>query len=90
VAYAYDPVGNGTSVSTSVGKTNTVIPYLANNCNQYTQVGSLLVSSDRNGNLTSDQKGNSYTRPYKVSLPTGSKGISWANKRLYKFILIRL
>jgi RHS repeat-associated protein len=61
VAYAYDPVGNRTSVSTSVGKTNTVIPYLANNCNQYTQVGSLLVSSDRNGNLTSDQKGNSYT-----------------------------
>jgi RHS repeat-associated protein len=30
-------------------------------CNQYTQVGSLLVSSDRNGNLTSDQNGNTYS-----------------------------
>ena len=38
-----------------------MIPYLVNNCNEYTQVGSLLVSSDKNGNLTSDQNGNTYT-----------------------------
>jgi RHS repeat-associated protein len=31
-----------------------------NNCNQYTKVGSLLVSSDKNGNLTSDQNGTTY------------------------------
>ena len=61
VAYAYDAVGNRTSVATTSGKTNTVIPYLANNCNQYTKVGSLLVSSDKNGNLTSDQNGTTYS-----------------------------
>ena len=38
-----------------------VIPYLANECNQYTKIGGLLVSSDANGNLTSDQNGNTYS-----------------------------
>ena len=61
VNYAYDAVGNRTSVNTNASGTNRVIPYLVNNCNQYTQVGSLLVSSDRNGNLTSDQNGNTYS-----------------------------
>lgn len=37
-----------------------MIPYLANACNEYTQVGSLLVGYDKNGNLTSDQNGNTY------------------------------
>jgi RHS repeat-associated protein len=61
VGYAYDAVGNRTSVTTTRGTNNTVIPYLANNCNQYTKVGSLLVSSDRNGNLTSDENGTTYS-----------------------------
>ena len=39
----------------------TTIPYMANECNQYTKIGGLLVSSDANGNLTSDQNGNTYT-----------------------------
>ena len=59
--YVYDALGNRTSVTTSAGGSTTTIPYLANAANAYTQIGSLLVSSDKNGNLTSDEKGNSYS-----------------------------
>ena len=69
--YAYDALGNRTTVTTTAsgsgrgsgsGSGNSIIiPYLANACNQYTQIGGLLVSSDANGNLTSDQNGNTYT-----------------------------
>ncbi|NBU72419.1 MAG: hypothetical protein EBS53_13425, partial [Bacteroidetes bacterium] len=59
--YAYDALGNRTSVTTSAGGNISTIPYLANACNQYTQIGGLLVSSDANGNLTSDQNGNTYS-----------------------------
>jgi RHS repeat-associated protein len=59
--YAYDALGNRTTVTTSAGGNSIVIPYLANACNQYTQIGGLLVSYDANGNLTSDQNGNTYT-----------------------------
>jgi YD repeat-containing protein len=51
--YAYDALGNRTSVVATLGSSTTIIPYLANACNQYTQIGGLLVSSDANGNLTS-------------------------------------
>jgi RHS repeat-associated protein len=57
--YSYDATGNRTS--TSQGTTNTVVPYLVNNCNQYTQVGSLLITHDKNGNMTTDQNGNTYS-----------------------------
>ena len=58
--YAYDALGNRTTVTTTAsgsgsgsGSGNSIIiPYLANACNQYTQIGGLLVSSDANGNLT--------------------------------------
>ena len=67
--YAYDALGNRTTVTTTAsgsgsgsGSGNSIIiPYLANACNQYTQIGGLLVSYDANGNLTSDQNGNTYT-----------------------------
>ena len=51
--YAYDALGNRTSVVATLDSSTTIIPYLANACNQYTQIGGLLVSSDANGNLTS-------------------------------------
>ena len=77
VGYAYDPVGNRTSVATT-GSTNSssnsVIPYLVDACNQYTEVGSLLVSSDQNGNLTSDQNGNTYSYDAQNRLVSATKG----------------
>jgi len=70
--FSYDANGNRTA--TSKGATNTVIPYLVNNLNEYTQVGSLLVSHDRNGNLTTDEKGNIYSYDAQNRLITATSG----------------
>jgi RHS repeat-associated protein len=72
LSYAYDAVGNRTSTTSSNGKTTTL--YVANNCNQYTQVGSLLLSYDRNGNMTSSTNGATYSYDAKNRLVEASSG----------------
>jgi RHS repeat-associated protein len=59
-------------VTSSNGKTTTL--YVANNCNQYTQVGSLLISYDRNGNMTSSTNGATYSYDAKNRLVEASSG----------------
>jgi RHS repeat-associated protein len=77
LSYAYDAVGNRTSTTSANGKTTTL--YVANNCNQYTQVGSLLLSYDKNGNMTSATNGATYSYDAKNRLVQASSGSNTMN-----------
>ena len=72
VQYNYDASGNRTSVNDR--GTNTL--YTANGLNEYTQVGSMLISYDKNGNLTSASTGSyNYDAQNRLTRAQSSSGL---------------
>jgi RHS repeat-associated protein len=78
VSYAYDPLGNRTTVN----DTGTNMVYTANNLNQYTQAGGTSFTYDADGNMTSrtDSTGTTtYQYDFEnrlVSVTTPTNGVS--------------
>jgi RHS repeat-associated protein len=79
VSYTYDTLGNRTLVTD--GGTNTA--YIVNNLNQYTQVGSMILQYDADGNLTNMVSGSSatnfvWTADNRLSQVVAT-GLNWQN-----------